>query len=91
MNEHKKEVFKIIELKNKNLVSCSRDSYIIFYSKNKSKYKKDYKYFADDKIGSLIQTKDNEICYSSIYYGIIIVYRIYFYDFLSKKNQFNII
>ena len=34
-------VYKIIELKNKTLVSCSDDSSIIFYLKDNNEYKKD--------------------------------------------------
>ena len=42
LNEHKDEVNKIIELKNKQLVSCSCDNSIIFYNKDNNEYKKDY-------------------------------------------------
>ena len=41
LNHHNNTVCKIIELKNKNLVSCSKDSSIIFYIKDKKKKKKD--------------------------------------------------
>ena len=41
LNYHKKCVYKIIELNNNILVSCSADSYIIFYLKNNNEYKKD--------------------------------------------------
>ena len=79
-------MFKIIELKNKNLVSCSKDRNIIFYRQNKSKYKKDYKYFIFSYVSSLIQTKDNEICFSSTYYEIKMRHNIYFYDYNQKKT-----
>lgn len=36
MNYHEKEVFKVIELKNQNLVSCSCEQSIIFFMKDKS-------------------------------------------------------
>ena len=85
LNEHKEEVFKIIELKNKNLVSCSQDKSSIFYSKNKSKYKKDYKFSTYGGIRYLIQSKDNEICFSSIYYDTKLRCDIRFYDFNKKK------
>ena len=42
LNYHTNCVNKIIELKNKNLVSCSSDSSIIFYIKDNNEYKKDY-------------------------------------------------
>jgi len=43
LNYHTSTVFKIIELKNKSLISCSSDNSIIFYKKdNNNEYKKDY-------------------------------------------------
>ena len=42
LNDHANSVYKIIELKNKYLVSCSYDESIIFYSKDNNEYKKDY-------------------------------------------------
>ena len=41
LNYHSRFVYKIIELKNKNLVSCSYDCSIIFYNKDNNEYKKD--------------------------------------------------
>ena len=64
LNLHTNYVYKIIELKNKTLASCSGDSSIIFYSKENSEYKKDYKISTNGSCYSIIQTKDNEICYS---------------------------
>ena len=64
LNYHSNWVYKIIELKNKNLVSCSLDSSIIFYVKDNNEYKKDYQMKTDGSSSSIIQTKDNEICYS---------------------------
>ena len=64
LNYHKDIVNKMIELKNKKLVSCSYDSSIIFYSKNNKKYEKDYLITTKGCCSSIIQTKDNEICYS---------------------------
>ena len=80
LNYHTNEVCKIIELRNNTLVSCSRDSSIIFYIKDNSEYKKDYSFSTDSYCYSIIQIKDNEICYS--------VYpdKICFYDLLEKKN-----
>ena len=74
LSYHEKEVFKIIELNNKNLVSSSNDNCLIFYIKDKSNiFKKDYKENMFTPIYSLIQIKDNEICFST-------------YKFSSKKN-----
>ena len=39
LNYHNNHVYKIKELKNKNLVSCSEDSSIIFYVKDNNEYK----------------------------------------------------
>ena len=64
LNYHTNYVRKIIELKNKNLVSCSYDSSIIFYIKDNNEYKKDYQIQTDGRCTSIIQTKDNELCYS---------------------------
>ena len=64
LNYHSNMVYKIIELKNNNLVSCSEDSSIIFYLKDNNEHKQDYKISTDGACYSIIQTKDNEICYS---------------------------
>ena len=55
LNYHSKGVCKIIELKNKNLVSCSHDSSIIFYIKDNNEYKQDYKISTDGSCYSIIQ------------------------------------
>ena len=72
---------KIIELKNKNLVSFSSDSSIIFYIKDKIEYKKDYSFSTDGSCSSILQIKDNEICYSVKNNN-----KIYFYDLINKKE-----
>ena len=81
INYHKKEVLKIIELKNQNLVSCSYDQSIIFFMKDKSSYKKDFKISLNGPCGSLIQSKDTEVCYCQY----IKNYQICFYDFNQRK------
>ena len=43
LNYHKSYINSIIRLNNKDLVSCSIDKLIIFYSKDKDKYKKYHK------------------------------------------------
>jgi len=84
---HTSSVFKIIELKNKSLVSCSLDKSIIFYNKdNNNEYKKHYKISTNCKCSSVIQTKENEICYSEETNN-----SIHFYDFNHKiiKSSLN--
>ena len=73
-------VTKIIELKNKQLVSCSWDKSIIFYNKDNNEYKKDYSISTKGRNGPIIQTKDNEICYYEQYNSIC------FYDFIKRNN-----
>ena len=64
LNYHTSSVNKIIELKNKYLASCSADNSIIFYFKDNLEYIKDYKISTNGGCYSIIQTKENEICYS---------------------------
>ena len=64
LNIHTDEVNKIIELKNKKLVSCSIDKSIIFYFKDNNQYTKDFNISTNGICTSVIQTLDNEICYS---------------------------
>ena len=85
LNYHSKGVCKIIELKNKNLVSCSYDCSIIFYLKDNNKYKKDYQISTDGTCTSIIQTKDNEICYSENNDN-----KICFFDLLGRKIKASI-
>ena len=83
LNYHTKQIYKILEFKNINLISCSDDGYIIIYLKDKLKYKKDYLISTKSRCSSVIQTKDNEICYSLYNYDD----QIYFYDLLEKKDK----
>ena len=64
LNYHNSRVYKIIELKNKYLVSCSTDKSIIFYFKNNNEYKKDYKISTKGPCHSIKEIKENEICFS---------------------------
>ena len=64
LNYHTNYVFKIIELKNKYLVSCSKDKSIIFYLKDNNKYKKDFKISTKGSCYCINEIKENEICYS---------------------------
>jgi len=82
---HKNSVYRIIELKNNTLVSSSKDSSIIFYKKDKSQYNIDYKISTDGSCCSLIQTKNNEICYSEYNNN-----KICFFDLIEKKIKASI-
>ena len=53
----------------------------IFYVKDNLEYKIDYSISTDSSCSSIIQTKDNEICYS-----VKNDNKIFFYDLLNKKN-----
>ena len=64
LDYHSGSVYKVVELKNKSLVSCSDDSSFITYLKYDNKYKKDIQISTDGNCYSLIQIKDNDICYS---------------------------
>ena len=85
LSYHNSYVLKIIELKNDNLVSCSWDSSFIFYSKNNDEYFKDYKITTDGACTSIIQTKDNEICYSETKDN-----KISFFDLIERKIKASI-
>ena len=64
LNYHTNYVYKIIELKNKYFVPCSEDQSIIFYIKDNNEYIKDYQVSTNGGCTSVLQIKDNEICYS---------------------------
>ena len=84
LNYHKKKIYKIIELTNNKLVSCSSDSSVIFYSKNNanSQYTLDYRIKTNSSCSSVIQTKNNEICFSECNEN-----KISFFDFSEKKPK----
>ena len=68
------------------LASCSQDASVIFYFKDNLEYKQDYKIttnFYGTCITCIIQTKDNEICYSES--G-----NICFFDLLERKIKASI-
>ena len=85
LNYHTSTVYKIIELKNKSLASCSYDSSILFYFKDNNEYQKDYKISTNGGCSSIIQTKDNEICYSEATNNTIC-----FFDLLGRKIKTSI-
>ena len=64
LNYHTNSIYKIIELKNKYLVSCSTDKSIIFYLKENYEYKKNYQILANGECYCIKEIKENEICYS---------------------------
>ena len=64
LNNHTNTVWKILEFKNKVLTLCSCDESIIFYIRDNKEYKTDYQIKTNGPCYSIIQTKDNEICYS---------------------------
>ena len=81
LNHHTDTVYKIIKFDNNNLISCSKDSSIIFYVKNKNyEFKKSYSISTDGSCSSVIKTKENEICFSEKNCD-----KITFYDIREKK------
>ena len=80
LTTHTNSVYKVIELKNKKLVSCSADSSIIFYFKDNNEYIKDFHITTNGQCSPVIQTKDNEICYSEANDKAIC-----FFDLLERK------
>ena len=77
---HTDSVWKIIELRNKKLASCSEDKSIILYYYDNNEYKKEYSISTNGPNGPIIETNDNEICYSEVDNNSIC-----FYDTLKKK------
>ena len=80
LNNHNGAVYKIVELKNKKLASCSADSSIFLYFKDNNNYILDCKINTKGSCSSIIQTKDNEICYSEATNNTIC-----FYDLFERK------
>ena len=83
LDYHTGPIKKIIELNNNKLVSCSDDNYIIFYKIDNLNYTKDYSISTNGHCTSIIQTTENEICYST-------KNKIYFYDIIEKNNKISI-
>ena len=81
LSNHTNYVYKLIELKNKQLVSCSTDNTIIFYFKENNEYKEDYRITTNGACSFVIQTKNNEICYSEATNNYIC-----FFDILERKS-----
>ena len=79
LNVHEDLVLKIIELKNKNIVSCSNDASIIFYNKDNME-QNNFKKNTNGGCYTILQIKENEICYIEGNNSTIC-----FYDFQEKK------
>ena len=88
LKDHNDKINKIIELTNNKLVSCSWDKSIIFYNKVNNEYKKEYSFATNGRIGPIIQTKENEICYNELDKTKTLC----FFDFNKKKviNKINV-
>ena len=87
---HTNSIYKIIEHKNESLISCSLDKLIIFYNKdNNNKYKKDYNISTNGGCTSVIQTKENEICYSELENSSICFYDLNERKKISSLNNIN--
>ena len=80
LNLHSNYVNKILELSNNSLISGSSDSTIIFYIKDGTQYKKDYSISTSDSVSNIIQTKENEIVYSTN------DGKLNFFDLKERKN-----
>ena len=81
LSYHTSGVTRIIEIKNKKLVSCSYDKSIIFYFKDNNEYTKDYIIKTNGNNGPIIQIKDNEICYYEETNSALC-----FFDLQERKN-----
>ena len=87
LDYHSNCVYKIIELKNKYLVSCSQDQSLIFYFEDNDKYQKDYQITTKGDCNSVVQTKENEICFSEYNNNN---YNICFFDLNERKIKASI-
>ena len=80
LSYHSSYINKILELKNKNVISCSGDKTMIFYFRDNDEYIKDYSITTNGNNSAVIQTKDNEICFSEDNNKAIC-----FFDLLERK------
>ena len=83
--EHQDSVKKIIELENKQLISCGFDSHILFFLKEKNEYKKCNEISVNGCCYSVVQTKNDEICYSESSKKSIC-----FYNLNKKKTIYSV-
>ena len=88
LNEYKERINKVIELKNKRLVSCSNDNSMIIYHKTTDdKYEKDYQIPANGCCQNDVQTKENGICFCEFQDDF---YDVHFYDLNERKIKASI-
>ena len=90
LNYHTGSIYKIIELKNKYLVSCSFDKSIIFYLKDNNEYKKDYQIPTKGPCYYINEIKENEICYSEAFNYDLNNNNICFYNINERKIKSSI-
>jgi WD40 repeat protein len=86
LSKHSNKIWKVIELSDNNLISCSSDKTIIIWENNNNFYK--FKYFIPiiaDSVRSIIENKINEIAYTSFYEQ-----KLYFYN-TKTRNQIKIL
>jgi len=74
--EHKDCLKKIIELENKQLISCCYKGISVFFNNN-NEYKKYYEISTNGSCYSVVQTKYNEICYSESSNNSICFYNLH--------------
>ena len=90
LSYHRNSVWKIIELKNKKLVSCSEDKSVIIYNIGNNEYKKEFSISTNGPNGPIIETKENEICYSEIDNNSICFYNISKKKIINQMNNISI-
>jgi len=86
LQKHSNIIWKVIELSDNNLISCSSDKTIIIWENKNDFYK--FKYFIPifaDSVRSILETKINEIVYTSFYEQ-----KLFFYN-LKTRNQIKIL
>ena len=86
LQKHSNIIWKVIELSDNNLISCSSDKTIIIWENKNNFYK--FKYFIPifaDSVRSILETKINEIVYTSFYEQ-----KLFFYN-LKTRNQIKIL
>ena len=89
LSYHTESVYKIIEIKDKKLISCSKDSSILVYFKYNSEYTKDYQISTNGECSSIIQVKDDEICYSEKTNSAICFFDLNERKIITKINNIN--
>lgn len=84
LHEHYDEVFKVIELNNKNLITCSKDGFIRIWQFLNDKYISIKKiYFCEDYKMDMVKTDDNKLIISAHGHRII--------NFFDMNNNFSLL